>query len=194
MAEINSMLQLPAFLQGVENWMKEMEETALKLTMMFLKMPTLNDFLINLLMIGILPALGEEMIFRGVLQKSLIQMTRSPHAGIFLSAFIFSFIHLQFYGFLPRMALGIFFGYLFLWSQTLWLTVIAHLINNAGAVIFYYLADNEVIDKKIETIGTPGNLLPLALISAIVLGFLIFQIYKLNLFNRGLSKETNDLN
>ena len=90
-------------------------------------------------MIAILPAIGEEFLFRGVLQKLFCRLFKSDHLAIWLTAFIFSFFHFQFFGFVPRLILGLIFGYLFYWSGTLWLPVVAHFINNAVPTIQAYI-------------------------------------------------------
>jgi membrane protease YdiL (CAAX protease family) len=100
-----------------------------------------TGLLLNLGIIAVLPALGEEFIFRGVLQTLLTKWFKNTHLAIFIAAFLFSSIHLQFYGFIPRLVLGLFFGYLFFWSKNIWLAVWAHLINNALAIILMFLGN-----------------------------------------------------
>jgi membrane protease YdiL (CAAX protease family) len=102
---------------------------------------------INLIMIAVLPALGEEFIFRGVFQKIFCRLFGSGHIAIWITAFIFSFVHLQFFGFLPRFILGLLFGYLFYWSRTLWLPVIAHFVNNAVPTFIAYFQGWESYSK-----------------------------------------------
>lgn len=91
----------------------------------------------NFFVIAIVAAVLEELFFRGVLQRILSDYI-DPHVAIFISAFIFSAIHLQFFGFLPRLALGIFLGYLYLHSGRLIIPIFAHLIFNASQLIIYY--------------------------------------------------------
>jgi len=97
------------------------------------------DLLINLLMIAILPAIGEELIFRGCFQNIFTRWTGNYHWGIWLAAILFSAIHMQFYGFIPRMLLGAMFGYMLVWGRSMWLPILAHLVNNGGAVITAYV-------------------------------------------------------
>lgn len=156
--EINSRMHFPEWMSGLESWMRNAEDTAEKLTKAFLKVENISGLLFNLFMIAVLPALGEELLFRGVIQKLFSRMTRNHHWGIWLSAALFSALHMQFYGFLPRMLLGGIFGYLLVWSGTLWLPVAAHFFNNAAAVILLYLIDKESITPAIEEFGTgPGQ-------------------------------------
>jgi len=104
-----------------------------------LTMKTIGALLVNLLMLAVIPAIGEEFIFRGCLQRLFNQLTKNHHIAIWLTAIIFSSIHLQFYGFIPRMLLGAMFGYLFVWSNSLWLPILGHFLNNATAVITAYV-------------------------------------------------------
>jgi uncharacterized protein len=129
--ELNSHLKLPAFLSGAENWMLDKENDIDTLIDMIIGPGNFRSFLLNIFVMALLPAVGEELIFRGVIQKLLSRLFRSGNAAVWLTAFLFSSLHLQFFGFLPRFILGLIFGYLFLWGRNLWLPVIAHFINNA---------------------------------------------------------------
>ena len=138
-AMLNLKLSLPDWLSGVENWMRIKEDSAAGLSRLLLKSAGVKDLIINLFVLAVIPALGEEMLFRGVLQQALCRIFRSGHWGIWIAAVLFSAIHFQFYGFLPRTILGLSFGYLFFWSRNLWLPVIAHFINNGLSVFVSYL-------------------------------------------------------
>jgi uncharacterized protein len=165
---INAEMHFPEWMSGVEGWMRNAEDTAEKLTKAFLKVDTLGGLLLNLFMIAVLPALGEELLFRGVIQKLFSQITRNVHWGIWISAALFSALHMQFYGFIPRLLLGGMFGYLLVWSGSLWLPIIAHFINNAAAVILLYMIDKGQIDPSIEEFGTGTGEWYIALFSLIM--------------------------
>jgi hypothetical protein len=154
-----------------------MEDSAARLTELFLVTDTTRDLMMNLLMIAILPAIGEEFLFRGVIQRLFTEWTRNNHIGIFLAAFLFSFIHFQFYGFLPRFMLGLFFGYLLFWSGSLWVPVTGHFINNALAVLYYHYTGNPGEETALETIGTSGNSNYLLYLSVFVTSLLIGMIF-----------------
>ena len=177
LAEINEMMNLPESLAGLENWMRESEDQAMKLTTAFLDVGTVSGLSVNLLMIAIIPALGEEFIFRGILLRLFREWTKNIHLAVFISAFIFSAIHLQFYGFLPRMILGLILGYLFVWSGSIWVPVFVHFTNNAAAVIASYLANRGIIDTDLESFGSTDNINYL-FGSIIIVSFLILMIYK----------------
>lgn len=169
---INAEMHFPEWMSGVERWMRNAEDTAEKLTKAFLKVDTIGGLLVNLFMIAVLPAIGEELLFRGVIQKLFSQITRNPHWGIWISAALFSALHMQFYGFIPRLLLGGMFGYLLVWSGTLWLPIIAHFINNAAAVVLLYLIDKGQIDPRIEEFGSGTGEWYVALFS-LVMGVII---------------------
>jgi len=131
--EWNMSLNLP-------DWLLVYDEKAEQLTKYFLRMDSLGDLSFNLLVLAIIPAIGEELLFRGYLQQTFAKWFGKPHVAIIVTALLFSAIHMQFQGFLPRLALGVVLGYLFYWSGSLWLPIIAHFINNAMAISFTYTA------------------------------------------------------
>ena len=171
---------LKSFIPSVVESMKLMEENAKIITDAFLKMGNASDLLFNLFLIAFIPAIGEEMVFRGVLQKKLHSILQSPHLAIFVSSFIFSAIHMQFFGFLPRFILGIILGYLFYYSKNLWMPIIAHFINNALAVLIMYSAFANKLNTDISEIEkTDINFLQ-ASISFVVVMLFIYLFKKIN--------------
>ena len=130
----NQKMHFPEFLKPLETWMKAKEAEAMRMTLILLTVNGIWDFLVNLFMIALLPAVAEELMFRGGVQRSFNRMFGNPHVAIWLSAFLFSAIHMQFYGFLPRLLLGAAFGYIYVWSGSLWYAMLAHFLNNGFAV------------------------------------------------------------
>lgn len=177
--EFNQGLQLPGWLSGVENWMKRSEQAAERLTESFLAVDSMNGLLLNLFMIAVIPAIGEELLFRGVIQRILVEWTQNIHLGIFIAAFIFSAFHFQFYGFLPRLLLGVLFGYLFVYSGSIWYPVIAHFLNNAMAVLVYYFVGKEGVEESIDQFGTKG-ISVLFVLAGIILLILLFRLFRSN--------------
>ena len=139
-------------LTWLEDWIKSLEEAAKVATEKMLNVDTIGGLLLNLVIVALIPAVGEEMTFRGVLQQSLTRKM-NPHVAIILSAAIFSFIHFQFYGFLPRMFLGILLGYMFYITGSLWTSILMHFLNNGTAVVLYYLNNQGIIDIDVEHFG-----------------------------------------
>ena len=156
---LNSQISLPAFMEETEQWMQQLERQAEEMTFKLLSGTDVTDLLVNLLVIALVPAIGEEMTFRGVLMHiftnkttpaidkpfTTVSMSDSTngrayyHISIWVCAIIFSFIHFQFYGFFPRMFIGALFGYLLFYSGSLWLPVAAHFTNNAIVVLTTYI-------------------------------------------------------
>ncbi len=143
--ETNQKMVLPDFLKGVEAWMRRMEDEGAKTTTALLKMKSIGDLLINLIVVALVPAICEEFLFRGGLQRTFLRWIKNPHVAIWISAIIFSAIHFQFYGFFPRLLLGAAFGYIYFWTKSLWYTIFAHFLNNGFAVgIAYYFQRNNM--------------------------------------------------
>jgi membrane protease YdiL (CAAX protease family) len=173
LATLNELMALPDWLSGLEEWMLSSEEQARKLTDLFLSTNTISGLALNLIMIAVLPAIGEELLFRGVLLRLFSEWSRNPHFAVLLSAYFFSALHLQFYGFLPRFILGIVLGYLFVWTRSIWVPVIVHLFNNGIAVVgaWYYARNN--IDMDIESIGQNDQPVVILFSFLIVVGMMI---------------------
>ena len=150
---INEMMALPEWLSGLENWMRRSEDQAKELTDMFLQTSSVGGLILNLFMIAVLPAIGEELLFRGALLRLFREWTKNPHFAVLISAFLFSALHLQFYGFLPRFILGIVLGYLFIWTRSIWVPVLVHFVNNGIAVVGAWYFARRGIDQDIESIG-----------------------------------------
>ncbi len=177
--EINKSIDLPEILNAFEEKLVQAEHTAEKLTKAFLKMSSFSDLMINLFMIGVIPAIGEELLFRGILQQLLHKVIRNIHAAIFITAFVFGAIHGQFYGIIPRMLLGAVFGYLFYWSKSLWVPILAHFLNNGVQIIIYYLYLTHVIETNIEEVDSMPY--SVTIFGTIILVMFIFAFYKENI-------------
>ncbi|MEI6455450.1 MAG: CPBP family intramembrane glutamic endopeptidase [bacterium] len=183
MVAVNEGMKLPQFLEGMENWMKSTEEEAARLTEAFMNVKTTGGFLVNLLMIAVLPAIGEEFLFRGLLQRLFAEWTKNIHIAIFLGALLFGAMHMQFYGIFPRMMLGVLFGYLFYWTGSIWIPVFAHFINNASAVIVAFLANRGAISSGYEDFGSTNNIF-LIIGSALITGMILLIIYRIEKYGK----------
>ena len=151
---LNEQMSLPRFMAPIEEWMRNQEDVAAELTNKMLSGNGWGDLLTNLIVIAATAAITEEFLFRGALQRVIERWTSNPHLIIWLAAILFSAFHLQFYGFLPRMLLGAYFGYLLYWGKSIWLPVFAHFTNNAFAVIYMsnsHLNENEFITGEISS-------------------------------------------
>ncbi|WP_448701943.1 CPBP family intramembrane glutamic endopeptidase [Mucilaginibacter sp. AW1-3] len=145
LVNLNQQMKFPHFLQGLYDWMRHSEDQALKETQLLLKMNSIGAMLFDLLVIGLLTAIAEEFLFRGCVQTIFTRWTKSQHWGVWIAAALFSAFHLQFFGFFPRLMLGVFFGYFVTWSGSIWPAVWAHFINNGSAVIVTYLFQQKLI-------------------------------------------------
>jgi membrane protease YdiL (CAAX protease family) len=186
----NEGLHLPAGLEGVEAWMRQSEATATALTEQMLSGTSWLDLTWSLLIIAILAGFGEELFFRGLLQqwlgrllgrKQRVMMGQTPdwvkHLSIWVVAFVFSAIHLQFFGFFPRLLLGAWFGYLLWWSGSVWVPVAAHMTNNALSALFLFAENKGWLTGDPDNLGLEASwwLSPLSLVALTALALLIRQ-------------------
>ena len=169
LADLNSRIDLPDSLDFIEQKFKAYEASAAALTERFLQADNAGVLILNIGLMAILPALSEELSFRGTLQ----QLLGNKHLAIWITAVIFSAIHMQFYGFIPRMLMGAMFGYVFVWTGCLWIPMVMHFTNNGLAVLAYYIFGTE--NSYADTIGA-GATWWLGVISLMLtsLGLLIF--------------------
>ena len=158
LGELNKNVQFPA---GIEKWMKESEEEAARTVQALLSKHTVKDLIINIICIAGLAAVGEELLFRGIAQRLFIKIFKSPWIGIIIAAFLFSAMHLQFYGFLPRFALGILLGVIYWYSGSLWTAIVAHFIYDAALITLVYF-NPEMLNEE-----TPVKVNNIALMAAV---------------------------
>lgn len=174
---LNEQIHLPAALNGVERFFTDYETKSEQLVNNFLAVKTVGGFLFNLFLIALLPAFSEELFFRGAVQN-IFSEKFSKQAAIWVAAIIFSLIHVEMSGFFPRMLLGAMFGYILVWSKTLWLPVLAHFINNAIGVTAGFLKPENTIDiQKIEDFGKADTFV-YGILSALITISILFMIYK----------------
>ncbi len=160
----NEQLKLPAIFSSLELWMKLAEEAALKIVEAFVADKATGAVLMNYITIAAVPAIVEELLFRGTLQRIFIRMSNNYNCGIWISAFVFSAIHLQFYGFLPRMILGAIFGYITVYSGSLLPAMILHFINNSSALYFEFYKGEFTWFSYLNKIIAPESLSEVSLL------------------------------
>jgi len=131
---------------AVAEFMRDMEEAANHILEVITSRRSSWDLISNLLVLAVLAGICEEFFFQGALQPLLTRWVNNPHIGILLTAFIFSVLHFQFYGFIPRFALGVYLGYLFYWGRSLWLPILAHVLHNALSIIVDFTLQGRGID------------------------------------------------
>lgn len=172
LSEVNAAIHLPNSLSWLEKLFVDMESRAEELTLRMLEVNSIYGLIINIGLIAVVPAIGEELFFRGIIQK-LLQEKWKIHVAVWVAAIIFSTFHFQFFGFIPRMLIGALLGYMFVWTQNLWVPIIAHFINNAIAVVFYYFKGQDAVLLDVDNIGKSDTLY-MGLISMVVVAILIY--------------------
>ncbi|WP_395807977.1 lysostaphin resistance A-like protein [Daejeonella sp.] len=189
--ELNKNMVLPKFLNELEAWMKLKEAQMAEMTKQLLVMKSIPVLLINLLMLAIIPAVGEEFIFRGCLQKIFGRWIGNYHIAIWITAIIFSAIHFQFYGFMPRMLLGALFGYLLVWSGSLWLPILAHFMNNGVAVVTAYVFQQQGKPLELMYESDPASQ-PVFIASIAVMAVLLWYFYNYSFKLKEINTELSD--
>ena len=173
LAEWNRNIDFSIFSPAFHNWATAQEENLGELLTFITQFESVSGLLGGLLVIAVLPGLGEEILFRGVLQRRLQSLVGNPHAAIWIAATIFSAIHIQFFGFFPRMLLGALFGYVYYWSGSLWYAIIAHFMYNGTTIVLLYLHQHGVIDTDIDaTQSVPWSTAALSVAIGAVLLFI----------------------
>ena len=188
----NQQMVLPEWMSGIEQWMRMQEDAAAQLTEQFLRVDTVGGLLVNIGLMALLPAVGEELTFRGVVQG---MFTRNKHVAIWATAAIFSFVHLQFYGFLPRMLLGAMFGYMLWWTGSLLAPMLMHFVNNFTAVVVAFWAYNylgEGSAEMLDTIGTEDTILLGVFSICIVLIMMVMYGYFYSHGKRSVKEKEED--
>ena len=135
LSQWNQAIELPQGMDGLQQWMDDLDEQAEAMTNMLTSRHTYANLMLNLLVLALVPAVCEEFMFQGTVQAFLNKWTNKPHLAVWITAVIFSTIHFQFSGFIPRLLLGAYLGYLFYWSRSLWLPILAHFLHNALSLL-----------------------------------------------------------
>jgi len=173
----NQSWHLPGAYSGLEQEMIRMEERAKEITLLLVNYDTKWGFVVILFTVAILPAIGEELFFRGLLQNEIKNITGNHHFAIWLSALVFSFVHFQFFGFVPRMLLGALFGYAYVWSGNILVPMVLHFLNNASTLIIMHTFKEQA--KALEGKDMPQISLFYLFFSIITTIALIYYIQKL---------------
>lgn len=147
----NADMHFPDFMQNFEQWARAKEDELAELTKLIAVFDSFPKLVIGLLVIAVIPAIGEEIVFRGVLQKQLHRWTGNPHAAIWIAGLVFAAIHVQFFGFVPRAILGALFGYLYFWSGRISVPIVAHFFNNGFTVLLLYLQQTGAVEFDVES-------------------------------------------
>ncbi|MCL2041174.1 MAG: CPBP family intramembrane metalloprotease [Bacteroidales bacterium] len=178
--EWNNAVKFPEFLASLEQYLRNMEENAARMTEIFLYAETGWGLLLNIIIIAVIPAISEEFLFRGVLQNIFKRWFGNVHWAVIVTALIFSAIHGQFFGFLPRFVLGLMLGYLFVTMKSIWAPVIAHFVNNGTATVVAFLASKGIMETSAEEFGVMSNAELWGLISAAAMVGIFYLLWRKN--------------
>lgn len=177
--EWNANIKFPESLASFEKLMQDLQENATEIMMRFINVDTIGGLILNLFMIAVLAALGEELLFRSVIQTSLIRICKNAHIGIFIASAIFSLFHMEFYGLLPRLVLGLLMGYMYYYSRSIWIPMAMHFANNGTIVFLYYLNNIGAINIDVESFGeTNIFVLILSIIAMVALFWFTIKLNK----------------
>jgi len=170
LADINNKIAFPTSFAGLENSFRLAEARAENATRFLLNITSLSGLMVNLLVIAVVAAIAEELIFRGIIQKLLFEQSKNIHLAIWLTALVFSLFHLQFFAIIPRIVLGAALGYTFYWSKSIWVPIFFHFINNASIVFASYLFQKKLIATDPNEITFfPNSVLFVAFICSIAM-------------------------
>ena len=186
---LNSRMVLPDAFSGIQKWIATKEDQASRITELLITSSGALTLALNIFILAVVPAISEEFIFRGLMQQLMKRVLRSSHAGIWVTAIIFSSIHFQFFGFLPRLILGLVFGYLFYWTGSLWYSVIAHFVNNIIPVIYAYFSGWKAVSEQVTANGNiPGGF---PVVAILLSGLILFYIWRESGSRSGKAVETS---
>lgn len=175
----NESLTLPESMSALQHWMELSEEAARRFTDTLLGSTGISGLVMSVLIVGVFAGFSEELFFRGGLQRLLTTSGMDKHAAVWLTAFIFSAIHMQFFGFVPRLLLGAYFGYLLVWSRSLWMPIIAHFLNNTLAAVATHYEHSAGVDLNTIGAGGTGSDKIMGAVSAVLTAVLILWLYRL---------------
>lgn len=179
----NQNWQLPESMAAADTFFRTLEQQAQATTDLLIKGATLPSLIVSVLIVGVLAGFSEEFFFRGALQNILSYTRVNIHVVIWLVAFIFSAFHFQLFGLVPRMLLGAFFGYLLVWSRSLWVPVLAHVFNNTVVVVAEYFNANSATPTD-TSIDTFGSTLSTPVEIAVVIASILLTVYGIILLRR----------
>ena len=163
---------------AVAEFMRNLEDAADEILSLVTSQRSSWDLICNILVFAVLAGVCEEFFFQGALQPLLMKWSKNPHIGILLTALIFSALHFQFYGFIPRFLLGVYLGYLFFWSRSLWLPILAHVLHNALSILVDFTLQGRGIDTDSLQYTDVRGSIPVAATCALVSAMAIVFLWR----------------
>lgn len=171
-------MRLPEVLRSVEQWMRRQEDQMALLTEQLVMVTSTELLLVNLLVMAVIPAIAEEVYFRGAVQQIMTRLFAKEHIAIWITAIIFSAIHVQFYGFFPRMILGLIFGYAFFWTRNIWIPIFGHFLNNATVTVlaFVYASRGKSFEDLQQAGSNSTTIYIISFFATCALGYYFYKI------------------
>lgn len=169
LTEWNEGFTLPESMAAVEEMLRTTEELAERVMTQLVSVDTIGGLIVNILMIGALAAVSEELLFRSVIQPFFIKVSKNTFIGIAITSVLFSAMHFEFYGFIPRIVLGFMLGYMYHLTGSIWTSMLMHFVNNATIVVLYYLSFNGIVEMDVEKFGSSEN-------AVVIIGSLVMTV------------------
>lgn len=178
----NENFSFPEAWKTIEQQLRAWEEMGTNSTNQLLSVTSWGGLIMNIMIIGILTGFAEEMFFRGGVQKLLILSHVNNHLAIWIAAIIFSTVHFQFFGFIPRVILGAMFGYVYYWTKSIWAPTMMHALNNSIIVVFSWLNANNIINFNFDVFSITESGMPWWAIISILTSVLFILIFRKYMF------------
>lgn len=175
LAELNQQMSLPASMKGIEQAMRTMEADAERISNLLLSETSIPGMIVTILIVGVLTGFSEELFFRGATQGTLRRCGVGPQIAVWVTALIFSAVHFQFFGFVPRLLLGALFGYLYLWSGSIWVCAYTHALNNSCVVFTTWMINRGYWNESASNAGADPVM---AAVSVLISGLLVWWVLK----------------
>lgn len=165
-----------SFPQPLENYFQHQKEISEAFLNRFVADTSIIGIILNIFVIAVTAAVVEEIFFRGCMQQIFVKIVKNKHVGVWITAIIFSAIHMEFYAFIPRVLLGAMLGYIYLWSGSLWMPMLAHFLNNLGALIMYGTPEYE----ELISYNPESNVIYIvaSIVLTVVIGYLFVRLNK----------------
>ncbi|MDR1346291.1 MAG: CPBP family intramembrane metalloprotease [Bacteroidales bacterium] len=177
---LNEQIQLPETFTAIQEWMRAIESKTNELLKLLMNDARISVLLLNIVILGILPGICEEWLFRGTIQPLLQEKIKNKHLVIWITTLLFSAIHLQFAGFIPRLLLGGYLGYIAIWSGSLWLPILAHTLHNILSIVLNFFAIQQDVDTEhFDPLIIP-EFWPVAIVSAFFAAYGIYRLQRMS--------------
>lgn len=182
----NADISFPDSMKGLEQTLRDWENAGADATAAIMSTTTVGGLIVNILIVGLFTGLAEEMFFRAGIQRMMMASRLSPAVAIWSAAAIFSFVHFQFFGFVPRLLLGAMFGYVYWRTGSIWAPALLHGINNSLVVVTEWINHRNGTTFDFEQYVTNTSGIPWWFIFSTLLTIL-FIIYSNNLSNKRIA-------